>query len=200
MAQKFVKNDAVFIGQIFKIFKAEKVTILTVETTTEDNNGFNYRPHIYCFGNAKKVVDQHYKEGDYARFNCLVQSNPESREHPGSPNHTIVLFNISQINPDNPRYKSVNRFAFFGRIISVRKTTDNSAVATMFIYTTRANYIKIRFESDKKSDVDDFCLLQPNESVWVYGKIATGRYRDDDGNTHYFETCTGNKFKKVDKK
>lgn len=200
MAQKFVKNDAVFIGQIFKIFQTDKVTILTIETENEKNSSFNYRPHIYCFGNAKKIVDTHYKEGDYARFNCLVQSNPESRKYNSVPSHTVVLFNISKINRDNPNYKSVNRFALFGRIVAVRKTTDNAAVATVFIYTTRANYFKISFVSDNPEDVDNFCMLQPDEPVWLYGKVTTNRIKDSDGNVRYFENCVVTKFNKINKK
>ena len=167
-----VNNQVRLAGQIAYIHFGEKAATVVINTGLSNDGVHSNYPRAVVFDKVLDVAHG-FNVGDYVLVDATMQDN---RAMPNLPPRTIAVNHMVKLNPDSPRYHTVNRFDFYGRILKTDRTGDNKAKAVVGIYTGRQmNYITVHFESDNAEELDRFCSLNKSQFVHLNGQIKTNR-------------------------
>ncbi len=195
-----VKNSARLVGEVVSKYSTDKVTILTIKTEKKDGDKVRISfPKAICFEKVKPQTDK-IEIGDYVLADCTIQANQKDESIKNQSMRTVAVNHITKVNPSDERYRSINSFRFFCRVLKTTKLSDHVAIARIFFFTNRAHYMTVVFKNSDPERVESFCNIQPNEFVILNGAIETRKFTNKDGTTGYAEDCVARVFKKTQRK
>lgn len=184
---KFIKNAVKIVGEIIGIYPTNNTTIVRINTGSKDTK-FNNKVTVVCFKPTKDIADK-LAIGDKVLVKGNLQSSNLDRSNKHYVPYAISASHINKISEEVEDYKTQNFFVAYGSLSHAKKINKNFAAATLLIYTTKANFIRVYFEG-KEEDVDEFVAHESKEYLKVVGYFKTDLVRDKSSEEKTYKPST----------
>ena len=192
MSTRRVNNQVRLAGRIAYMHFSEKMAVMVIDTGLSSDGAHTNYPRAIVFEKVLNVASR-FKVGDYVLVDATMQSNKTGSN---LPSRTIAVNHIGRLNPEDPRFHTVNRFDFYGKILNAEKIDDTKVKATMRIYTGQANYLTVYFESTNKEEIEEFVNLNSDNYVYLSGQIRTNKAVTEQNEVQFYDKLVATKFRK----